>query len=349
MEEKNIKKMRFGVLTKAGSIEIRERNLPPMGEYDVLLKQNSCNICTTDYGQWLGLREHQGYPNAPGHEGSGTIIAMGTGVKDFEIGDKVALACNSCGRCDHCRNGREGQCSEGSLYTEDGYKGCFGLADYFVVSSRRLIKMNKELPANEAGFLEPLSTVIRGLKKLRIKPQETVVVIGAGTMGLLNALTLRAYACRVIITEFMENKIENARSLGFEVIDAGKVDVVEKVKELTNGIGVDAVIVAVGNTKANSQAVEMVKASDGRISIFAAGFPAPQFNIDSNVIHYKRMEIIGTFASDYLDFMEAAKLLNSGAVKVSQLIEPKTFTLDTIEEAFKEAATIGKYRVSVFL
>ena len=106
--------------------------------------------------------------------------------------------------------------------------------------------MANDLNPSEAGFMEPLATVIHGAKKLRLKPFETVVVIGAGTMGLINAQTAKAYGCRVIVSEMIPKKIETAKAMGFEVIDCNESDPVEKVKELTEGIGADAVIVAVG-------------------------------------------------------------------------------------------------------
>lgn len=347
-----IKKMHFGLLTRKGKTEIRERELPKMGEFDVLIKQETCNICTTDYGQFLGLREHQGYPMAGGHEGSGIIKEVGSKVKGYNIGDRVALLYDACGRCDMCKSGQEGRCADADIldkFSEDGYKGFFGFADYMVVPSRRIAKINKELPSAEAGFLEPLATVVKGVKLVKAKPNETMVVIGAGTMGLLNALTLRAYGCKVILTESFENKIENAKSLGFEVINIDKSDPVEEVKKLTGGKGVDAVIVAVGNSIANNQAVEMIKDAYGRILVFAAGYPEPKFDISSNVIHYKRMEIIGTFSADYIDFMEAAELLNSGAVQVTKLLEDKSFKLDKFQEALEYASIPGKYRVTVEL
>lgn len=346
-----IKKMRFGVMVEKGKIEVRERELPELGEFDVLVKQDTCNICTTDYTQYLGFREHQGYPMAGGHEGAGHIVALGKGVKEFQVGDRVGVACASCGYCEQCKTGHEGLCEDNDLskhITEDGYKGPFGFADYVVVPARRCIRVAKELSSAEAGFLEPLATVVKGIKLARIQPQDTVVVIGAGTMGLLNAITLKAKACRVIVTEMMENKIANARAEGLEVIDISKEDPVEEVLRLTGGKGAD-VVVAVGNTKANNQAVEMLKANYGKIVIFAASFPEPKFEISSNVIHYKRMEILGTTGADYMDFMDAAKLLSSGAVKVTNLLDKKYFTLDEIQAAFEEAAKPGKYRVTVNL
>lgn len=348
----NRKLMKFAVLTEKGHAEVRERTLPEVGRNQVLVKQLACNICTTDYGQWLGLREHQGYPMAGGHEGSGVVEAVGEGVKDYSVGDFVAIGYDGCGECISCRQGDVLHCKDAASLkarTEDGYLGAFGFANYFVRNTRSLIKMNPELDPSEAAFLEPLATVVKGLKKLRVKPLETIVVIGGGTMGLLNAQTAKALGAKVIVSEIMKKKINAAREMGLEVIDAGECDPVEKVKELTLGEGVDAVIVAVGAEIANKQALEMVKQMDGRILFFAAGYPAPSLEVDSNILHYRRLELIGTYAADTIDFFTAGKMLNSGAVNVSKLVEPVKFKLDDVQEAFQAAATPGMYRVSVLL
>lgn len=350
MEE--ITKMRFGVLTKKGVVEVHERKLPTLGDYDVLMKHEACNICTTDYTQYMGLREHQGYPMASGHEDSGFIVKVGAKVKGFEVGDHIALGCPSCGYCEHCKSGHEGFCEDNDMkihVTEDGYHGPFGFSDYVVVPARRCVKLSKDLPAGEAGFLEPLATVSKGIKLMGTKPGDTVVVIGAGTMGLLNAITLKAKACRVIITEIMPHKIENAKKEGLEVVDCNICDPVEEVKRLTNGKGADAVYVCVGSTSANSQAIGMLKQYYGKMLIFAACFPEPKFEISSNVIHYRHIQVFGTTGADLSDFLDAAKLLNSGAVKVTNLLEKKYFDLDHIKDAFDEAIKPGKYRVTVHL
>lgn len=346
-----IEKMTFSVLTKARQAEIRERDLPTIGENQVLVKNAACNICTTDYGQWLGLREHQGYPMAGGHECSGEIVALGEKVIDFEIGDKVAMAYDGCGECFACRKGDYLHCTSEEIgkKTADGYLGAFGFANYSVRNTRSLIKMNRELDAREAAFLEPLATVCKGLKKLRIQPFETVVIIGGGTMGLLNAAAAKAYGCRVIVTEMMDKKIQAAQDMGIEVIDIKQCDPVEKIHELTNGVGADAVIIAAGVTAANNQAIDIVKKTDGRILFFAAGYPAPDMTIDSNTIHYRRLELVGTFAADNEDFFTAGQLLNSGRVQVSHLLEKQTFQLADSQQAFELASQPGMFRVSILL
>ncbi len=342
--------MRFGCLTEKGKTEVRERPLPPMGEDEVLVKQEACNICTTDYQQWLGQREGRGYPMASGHESSGTVVAVGARVLDLKPGDRVALTYVTCGICDGCKRGQG--CDNNEIgpkkMSDDGYRGMFAYADYMVRPARALVKLNPGLDPSEAAFVEPLATVVKGLEKLRVKPLETVVVVGAGTMGLVNAQAARALGCRVIVSELMENKLETARAMGFEVVDGKVSDPVEAVRAMTGGKGADAVILAVAATAVNDQALELVKHLDGRILYFGAGYPAPEVHIDSNLIHYRRLELIGTFGADPAQFCTAADMLSQGVVDVSRLVDNK-YPLDRIQDAFTEAATPGKYRISVLL
>ena len=110
MDKNTVKTFRFGVLTSKGHAEVHEMKLPKLGEHQILIKQLACNICTADYGQWLGLREHQGYPMAGGHEGAGVILETGAKVVELLPGDFVAISNNYCGECEHCRKGEESQC-----------------------------------------------------------------------------------------------------------------------------------------------------------------------------------------------------------------------------------------------
>ncbi|MGG5314362.1 zinc-binding dehydrogenase [Enterococcus sp. AZ072] len=346
-------KIKFGCLLKKGVAEVKEMKLPELKEDELLVKQEACNICTTDYQQWLGLREHQGYPMAGGHECSGTVIAKGTAVGDtYEVGDKVSVVYDYCGYCDECKHGEVTSCENikqfGKNYSED-YYGIFGFANYFIRKAKSFVKMNPELPPSEAAFVEPLSSVIQNMKKLRVKSgTDTVIVIGAGTMGLLNAETARAFGARVIVSELMEKKLQVAQAMGFETINPKEVDAVSKVKELTNGKGADIVVVAVGATAANNQALEMVKPKDGKISMYAAGYPSPEMDVDSNKIHYMRLELIGTYGSTLEDFSDAAEMLNTGRVNVSKLVETH-IPLAEIQAAFQAASTPGNFRVSVTL
>ena len=226
--------MTFACMVHKGLSVIKEREIPELGPNEVLVKNIACNICTTDYGQWMGLREHQGYPMVGGHEGCGTVEKVGKKVKYCKPGDFVGInSYKGCGICDACRKGEVSQCENPpKLITDDGYLGEFGFSTHAIWEENAIIQMNPELDPGCAGFLEPLATVLKGHKKLRLESFETVVVIGGGTMGMLNALAARARGARVIVSELMEKKLDLARKLGFETIDSGKEDAVERVEKV---------------------------------------------------------------------------------------------------------------------
>jgi len=344
--------MEFGVIIAPKKVEVHRRPLPEIGENEILVKLNACNICTSDYGQWSGARSNQPFPIAGGHENAGTIIEKGSKVRDnLNIGDQVAFTYFHCGECEDCRRGNTFICryEERFKKSDDGYYGDFGFATYKISEARLAVKINPAIPPAEAAFTEPVATVVHGMKRLRIRPLDNLVVIGGGTMGLINAQVARVYGARVIITEIMERKLERARQLGFEnVIDASKIDPVEAVKELTGGKGADIVILAVGASSANQQALDMTKGTGAKISFFAAGYPDPDLNIGSNAIHYRKIELVGTFGANAVDFQDAADIISSKAVDMEPLLE-STFPLSEIEKAYELASTPGTYRVSVSL
>lgn len=344
--------MRFSCLTSAGQTELRERPLGEIGPLEVVVKQLCCNICTTDYTQFQGKREHQGYPMAGGHEGSGIVVAVGEEVKSIHVGDFVAHSTQGCGQCRACAVGDYYNCENTlgiSAVTEDGYRGGqFGFANYAKLHARSCYVMNPELDPAEVGFLEPVATAVHGAETLQVHAGETVVVIGGGTMGVVNAQVARAYGARVIVSELMPHKLDKCRELELEVIDGANTDPVEAVFAMTGGKGADSVIVAVGATAANNQALKMLKKKDGKILFFAAGYPAPSMDIDTNSIHYRRLQLLGTMNATQADYAVAAKLINYRIINVAALVEPVRYSLSTIQEAF-EAADGNKYRVSVNL
>ncbi|BBM18868.1 alcohol dehydrogenase [Enterococcus avium] len=342
-------KFNYGVLVKKGQAEVHEEVLREVGDDEVLVKQDACNICTTDYTQWLGLREHQGYPMAGGHEGNGLVIKKGKNVKEFEIGDRVAAIYDHCGKCEYCKKGEINLCTETKklMAFKDG-TAFFGFADYAVRNTVELVKLRKDIDPSAGGFVEPLATVVCAQKKLKHQLGDIVVVIGAGTMGILNAMVARLYGSKVYISELLDKKIEKARELGFEVIDAKETDPVAFVKEVTDGKKADTIIMAVGATGANAQALEMIKDRDGQILYFSAGYPKPELKIDSNDLHYRRLDLIGAYAAEMEDFYMSAKLLNTGLIDTRPLVEAKYAQKD-IQQAFEHASKEGMYRVSLIM
>ena len=285
------KTTRFAVLEAERVVKVHEREIPALKADEVLIKNGACNICTTDYGQYTGARKNLMFPMAWGHGFAGTIVDMGSDVKEFEVGEMVGIGYDNCGECEFCKKGLTSECvtlgAGRNKLSPDGYHGGFGCSEYVIKPYRSLFKLNQNMDPSEAAFVEPVGTV-----------------------------------------------------------DVKEKDPVEAVKEWTDGRGVDAVILAVGVTAANDQALEMIKRLHGRILMFAAGYPAPELHVDSNLIHYRKMELIGTFSADKCDFERAAELMREKKIDLSKLVEAK-YKLDDVEQAFEAAIVPGAYRVSV--
>ncbi len=346
--------MKFGVIVSEKKAEVHEHEAPAYNENQVLVRNKACNICTSDYQQWLGLRPHQKIPMAFGHENAGIVCEVGANVKNVNVGDRVVTNIyQPCMQCDICRKNKNSMlCRNSDLKPleadEHGYYGIYACSEYMVMDSKHVYRIEKDIPFEQMAFCEPLSTVVCGIEQLEVKPSEKILVIGAGTMGMLNALLARFFGADIIISDISSDKIENAKAMGFDqTINPAEEDYEERVKELTNGKGVDAVIIAVGASSAYKQALD-VSVKGGRLLIFAAGYPEPKWEMDPNLVHYKQLKVIGTYGCRPSDFQYATELLGNGSINVERLIEKKV-PLDDIQSAFETATQKDAFRVSVMI
>ncbi len=343
---------RFGVLVADRKAEVHSHAIPEVGPDEVLVNNKACNICTFDYQQWLGDRPQQPYPQAFGHEDAGVIVKVGSAVDTLKVGDHVVsntyFPCLQCRSCLLGTNMRLCEQSGDKTHTKNefGYYGPYGCAEYKVLKSKHVLKIDSSVSFEDASFTEPIATTVYGLRKMGLNANDKVLVIGAGSMGLLNAQLARYYGTDVIVSELMEKKLATARKMGFEkLINPTEGNFEEQVQEYTNGKGPDAIIVAVGATKAYEQAFAV--APDGcRFLIFAANFPAPEWNIDPNLVHYRLWEIYGTVGAALSDYQRAVDILASGELDLANLVEAR-YPLAEVQKAFEHAATVGSYRVNV--
>lgn len=344
----------FGAITGPEFAEVCREPMPTeLKPTEVLVKMLICNICTTDYQTWQAKRSNYGsFPFAAGHEWIGEVIMIGEDVKYLQVGDHVGACQNGCGECIMCRQGHTEMCMrpKGKRPKINGYYGSRCFSNYKVFRQNQLIKMNKNIEPQYTAFLEPVSACVGGMSKLKMNPGDDVVIIGAGSMGILNALVYHAIGCRVIITELTEKKLERARSLGWaDVVDSKNSDPVEEVLKLTDGVGADAVVPTVPFTAIYDQAHDMLRKQNGKILLFGAGYPAPEMHVDPNEVHYNRAEIIGTYGGTVSDIVLAAKLINAKLVDPKYAWEGEIYPLRDIQQAYVKAATPDMYRISVDL
>jgi 2-desacetyl-2-hydroxyethyl bacteriochlorophyllide A dehydrogenase len=343
---------RFGALVADRTAEVRSHEIPPVAPDELLVNNKACNICTFDYQQWLGDRPQQPYPMAFGHEDAGVVVEVGSAVQGFQVGDHVVsntyFPCMQCSSCYKQMNMRlcEHTQDPNRVKNQFGYFGPYGCSEYKVMKSKHVLKIDKSISFEEACFTEPMATTIYGLNKMGIRANEKVLVIGAGSMGLLNAHLVRYFGGDVIISELMEKKLATAREMGFnKLINPADGNFEEQVKDLTGGKGPDAIVIAVGATKAYEQAFA-VGPDMCRFLIFAAHFPAPEWDIDPNLVHYKLWEIYGTVGASLGDYQRAVDILAKKALNLEGLIEAR-YPLDDVQKAFEHATTVGSYRVNV--
>jgi L-iditol 2-dehydrogenase len=342
-------KMRAIVFTGPEKLEVRKLDVPKPGPGEVLIRVKVCNLCTTEQGRYLGTRPIN-YPYIGGHEFGGIVEEVGLDVKeeDIAVGDHVACGYSYCGQCWDCKKGIFTNCR--ALNEDDirygGYEGMFGLADYLVKPVKTVYRFDKSISFEEIGFEEPLGTVVHGQKRLSIQPGDTVAVFGAGTMGMLNMLMARVHGAKTVIIDIKQERLEKAKGMGCDfVINSKEEDVEDSIKKLTEGRGADHVIVAVGNTIANNQALRIVR-HKGNVLFFAAGYPKPEITVDPNALHYTEAALIGTYGGDPDDFRTACELINSGKIDVKALLDKK-YTVDEAEAAFKRSTSGSAYRVTI--
>ncbi len=310
--------MKAAVFREVNNLSVEDRPIPRVEKPDdVLLEIYGCGICGTDPKIIAG--EHPVVPGIIlGHEYAGTVVKVGEKVKNVQPGDRVTVDVDlKCGVCYYCKTGRENLCQSIKTLGEhlDG-----GYAKYNISPASSLYKMPDKMPF-EAGIMAgPISCVVNCVKRAQIKPGDTVVIVGAGPMGLLYLQLLRdSEAARVIVCEVKDKRIEDAKEFGAKfVIDPKKEDPVEVVKSLTDGRGADVVIEAAGTPSATRQALSMV-GRGGRVVLFGINPQGAEVPIQPFDITFRQIEIVGSFISNYT-FYAAVELLSEGRFDIERFI-----------------------------
>ncbi|HHW27764.1 MAG TPA: zinc-binding dehydrogenase [Firmicutes bacterium] len=343
------------VMVEPRKVEIREVEVPEPATGQVLIRQHACALCTMEQRMYAGIT-NWGYGGVWGHEVSGVVEAIGPGtVTELKVGDHVALSgSGGCGTCYYCSIGLNRLCAVTGIGRSKAFdpesgkliEGSFGLSEYAVANVTSVVKMSPDLPFEEACFIEPVACVVQSTNKLDIRLGQTVVVIGAGTMGILNMILAKLRGAYVIVSDLDPERRKKALELAAHAeIDPAKGDVVEQLKALNDGRGADIVVTAVGNRAVNEDALRMV-GPEGKIMLFASAHPAAPLTLDPNVVHRTGICVTGTVSKNRIDSYQAGLLLSRRLINVAPLIET-TFPLERVDEALALAADNVVYRVVV--
>lgn len=266
--------MRAAVYRGLNDVRIETIPVPRIGSGEVLVKIHTCGICGTDL-----KKIHTGSHSAPrvfGHEMAGTVAAVGEGVVEFKVGDRVmAYHHIPCGECFYCRKHTFAQCE---TYKKVGCTAGFepsggGFAEYIRVMDwivqRGLVKIPDGVSFEQAAFIEPVNTCYKAVDLLNLQPDETVLVIGQGPIGILLAALAKRTGATVLTSDLYPERHAVAAKFGLDHPLDARGDVVAAAKTATEGRGADVALVAVGANALIKVAMDAIRPG-GRVVLFAA-------------------------------------------------------------------------------
>ncbi len=344
LEEMNT--MKAAVYHGVGDIRSAEIEKPSISDDEMLIRVRACAVCGTDLRiyKFGHFKIPEGDQRILGHEISGEIAELGSNVKGYEVGDRVVVPPNvGCGTCEMCRQGYNQLCSD---YEAFGVSWNGGFAEYIKIPAQaikvgNIIPIPESLSYEEAALCEPLSCCYNSYKWLGTKPGDSVVIIGAGPIGVMHAMINKiAGATKVMMVDIVDSRLEEVAKLGVAdvLINSAKRDLKEAVAEETDGMGADVVITA-NSVPALQQLALEIAAVHGRINFFG-GMPKGKENVtlNTNLIHYKELTVLGTTGSSLEDVMDSIKIAASDRMDLKPVATAK-FSTDRIQDAFDYAAS----------
>ena len=312
---------------------------PVIGDNDMLLEMKKAAICGTDMRILAGTKtKGVRYPSVIGHEMCGVISEVGKNVTGFQVGDKVSIAnVIPCGSCPACLAGRENACMNRKAI---GYEFNGGFEEYVLIpeiaiKSGNVIKLPEDVSFTAGALIEPLSCCIRGLKNAGTGFNDTVLIVGAGPIGLMHMqLSKIAGAKQVIVSEPNEMRREVALELGADrVVDPTKEDLEQIIKDATNGMGADVIVMAIGVPALVNSTLKLCK-KGGTVNLFAGFAGTGECQIEVNTIHYNEINVTGSTAYKRADYLEAADMVITKKINLDK-IATHTFKIDEFQDAYE--------------
>ncbi len=327
--------MKACVFRGPGDVGVVEKPAPEPQAGEILLRVAAAGLCASDVRVYRGEKyAKQGV--IPGHEIAGVVAGLGEGVEGFATGQRVALCpIVACGVCDFCRVGKRNRCPNRVTlgYDEDG-----GLGEYLrvpapIVRYGHVFPLPVGLPLDAASLLEPTACVLNSLELLGVGAGTTMLLIGAGPMGLLHLVLARRLGALVIASEPDEERRGWARKLGaIATLDPMTQDLAKAVKELTDGQGADVAVVTAGLAPAAATAFGAVR-RQGLIGLFAGFPPNTVLDLDPNTIHYNELILTGSQNATIDQYRRALELLPSLA-DLRQIVS-HSFSIDDAPKAYE--------------
>lgn len=315
--------------------------VPQIGLGEILVRVHTCGICGTDLKK-ISTGSHSA-PRIFGHETSGVVAALGAGVTGFRLGDRVMIFHHiPCGSCYYCRQRTFAQCP---VYKKVGCTAGFepsggGFAEYVRVMDwiveRGTIRIPDDVSFEQACFVEPVNTCLKGIERLALEPGETVFVIGQGPIGIILSVLAQRAGARVITSDLYPERLKIGATFGLEQsVEAQRNDVVSAVREFTEGRGADATILAVGGNRLIPRAMDATRPG-GRVLLFAQTARG-EVTIDPAAVCVDEKTLLGSYSASVDLQKESVRFVMQVEMDLARLISHR-FALAESVEALKRAA-----------
>ena len=324
--------MKTIIINNPGEVDIIEQAMPVRKQGEALLKILYGGICGSDLGTYRGTFAYASYPRIPGHEFSAEIIEIGDNDRNLKPG--MIVTCNpyfNCGHCYSCQRGLVNCCTSNETM---GAQRDGAFSEYITMPIERIYD-GKGLSAKTLALIEPFCISYHGISRANIQSNDKVLVIGAGTIGVLAAVAAKAKGAKVYISDVAENKMNYAiETFGLDggILNDSPENFIKRVEEITNGNYFDVTIEAVG-LPSTFQACIDAAAFGARMVQIGVGKRTHEF--DFTLLQKKELNVYGSRNALKKDFLELIDLVKSGKVDLEKIVT-NTYNLDEADKAFQD-------------
>lgn len=333
--------MQAAVYRGINDVRLENVPVPEIGPGELLVRVHTCGICGTDLKK-IATGSHSA-PRIFGHETSGVVAAVGPEVNNYRMGDRVVVFHHiPCGACYYCRRKTFAQCE---IYKKVGCTAGFepsggGFAEYVRVMDwivqRGTVRIPDHVSFEQACFVEPVNTCMKGIENLRLQADDTVLVLGQGPIGIILSVLAKRTGARVITSDLYRPRLTISESFGLgTTIDASRADTIDAARKLTEGRGADAAILAVGGNGLIRTALDAVRPG-GRVLLFAQTARG-EVTIDPATICVDEKSLLGSYSASVELQEESVKFVMDREMELERLISHR-FPLSRSVEALNLAA-----------
>jgi L-iditol 2-dehydrogenase len=312
--------MKALLLSSYNHLELANLPVPSPAPDEVLIRVAACGICGSDVHGYDGSSGRRIPPLVMGHEAAGIVSAVGSSISNFAPGDRVTFDSTVyCGACPSCLRGDMNLCdSRQVLGVSCGdYRRAGAFAEFVAVPARILHRLPENLPFAEAAMLEAVAVAIHGVNLAHITVSDSVLVIGAGTIGILTLQAVRAAGCKkILVTDVDQDRLNLAKQLGATETLLSAENLQSQILQLTNNQGVDVALECVGRNETVAAGIDATRKGG---TVVLVGNIAPNVNLPLQKVVTRQIRLQGSCASSG-EYPRAIELLASGSIKVKPLI-----------------------------